>query len=505
MLIEKLKIPAAILMMTAVLGTGAGVSVYRAGAQESEIAASDTESKPQPPSKAEKPRKSVAAPAEQPKDEKIKIRTTNFLVTAPTVEIGEQIGVAAEHNRKALALLWLNKELPDWAEPCPIRVTITSKTINSSSEFQFQDAPVASKERVIVKDKTRIVKRGGMILEGPLDRILADLLPHEVTHTILAEWRGDPLPRWADEGAAMLSESAIGRATHERAMERLLRSGHLLPLRDLLPMGSYPKEVTAFYAQSLSLTDLLVTLGGRKRFLAFVAQGERDGWDIAVKARYDFERVEVLEQTWLEHLRERLATTFVLPSERGQGGAYQPTPRESVPVVTFKRRLPAGPAPIQVLAALGENGVLLVCRKISSCQPVTSEVVLEDGRRQRFTRYLTKHQDVAAAYDSAEIRVHDTKGRAIDMKELRKRLKGETLVLVSANGRPVDPLHLRLYKEDMLVFVLPPQTLRAVPGRDPMAPTAVPAMPPPGVPVPPSVAPPPRVGDSEERVPPPGS
>jgi hypothetical protein len=121
----------------------------------------------------------VVRPAEPPKDERASYRTPNFVVTAPTAEIAEQIGKAAEQNRKALARLWLDKELADWAEPCPVRVTITATT-GSATEFAFQD---------------NVVSQRRMNLEGPLDRIFADLLPHEITHTILAEWRGSPIPR----------------------------------------------------------------------------------------------------------------------------------------------------------------------------------------------------------------------------------------------------------------------------------------------------------------------
>ena len=47
-----------------------------------------------------------------------------------------------------------------------------------------------------------------MTVEGSLERILNSVLPHEVTHTIFAAKFGRPLPRWADEGGAVLSEDA---------------------------------------------------------------------------------------------------------------------------------------------------------------------------------------------------------------------------------------------------------------------------------------------------------
>jgi len=39
-----------------------------------------------------------------------------------------------------------------------------------------------------------------------LDVILKRVLPHEVTHAVLMLHFGRPIPRWADEGAAVLAE-----------------------------------------------------------------------------------------------------------------------------------------------------------------------------------------------------------------------------------------------------------------------------------------------------------
>jgi hypothetical protein len=182
----------------------------------------------------------------------------------------------------------------------------------------------------------------------------------------------------------------------------------------------------------------------------------------------------------------------------------------------FKEKLPAGKSPIQVLAVLQKDRRLSVSRKVSYYAPQTETVTLKNGQKHRVTYYAEKHSDFATVYDFQKVRVHDTKGRPVDANELRKRLRSETLSLISADGRPVDPLHLRLYKEDTLVFVLPPQALPAVPGVDPIAPPAVfpPSMPlPPGTsPVPPhpgeafpGVAPPPPVDDRESFVPPSGT
>ncbi len=47
-------------------------------------------------------------------------RTTNFIVEAPTPQLAEQIGQAAENYRRDLAIEWLGQAIPSWAQPCPI-------------------------------------------------------------------------------------------------------------------------------------------------------------------------------------------------------------------------------------------------------------------------------------------------------------------------------------------------------------------------------------------------
>jgi RNA polymerase sigma factor (sigma-70 family) len=499
MLIEKLKIPAAILMMTALVGTGAGVTAYRVRAQESaSTAPAETESKPRPPAKTERPRKHVTAPAKPPKDEKAKYRTENFVVTAPTRKIAEQVGKWAEHYRRQKAIEWIGQEMPTWPWPCPLRVTVTMNGSGGATSFAFDRGLILSID---------------MHIEGTVDCLIADILPHEITHTVLAHYFRKPVPRWADEGAATLSETAASRATHERAMAELIDAGRLLSLRDLLSEREYPRELMPFFAQSFSLTDFLVSSGGRPKFLDFVTQGERDGWDKAARDGYGYKTVGELERAWLKHVRKQLADKRAgEPSrERLEAQTANETRKPKSQTVpssekrsakpSFKEKLPDGPAPIQVVVKMDEDERLLVHRKSNVYQPVTSYVTAnKDGEVRPVTSYQLQRIDHAEIYDTDEFRVYDTEGHAVRLKELRKRLKGETLALISANGRPVDPLHLRLYKEDTLIFVLPLRPVPAVPVVG-TAPPPAPLDPP--VPIaPPSVSPAPPVDDPEASVPP---
>jgi hypothetical protein len=65
-------------------------------------------------------------------------------------------------------------------------------------------------------------------------------------------------------------------------------------------------------------------------------------------------------------------------------------------------------------------------------------------------------------YDLDDVTVLDTRGRKLNKKTVAKLLKKETVALASLWGQEVDPLHLRVLKDGVLVFVLPPP--KGVPG-----------------------------------------
>jgi hypothetical protein len=209
--------------------------------------------------------------------------TANFVIKAPNAQLAERVGLAAEKQRKALALLWLGKELPAWTKPCAVRVQLHGGP-SGACVIQYGVGEVVAQE---------------MMLDGTAEQILKDLVAHEVTHLLLAHHFGWPVPRWADEGAALLAESAETRAREERRLAKLQEEGRLLPLAKLLPMRDYPRDVWALYAQGSSLTAFLIATADRKQFLAFVAAGRKGGWDKAAADVYGYHDVAGLETAWL--------------------------------------------------------------------------------------------------------------------------------------------------------------------------------------------------------------
>jgi hypothetical protein len=214
-------------------------------------------------------------------------QTANFRVEAPTPEVAKQIAKASEKFRKELALAWLSEEMPRWPEPCQLIVTLTMDDACGSTSFTFSDRGLLSQK---------------MEIRGPLGRLLISILPHEIAHTVFAYHFGKPVPRWADEGGAVLSEGKSQGDRHDRILRKALRTDKKLPLSRLLALREYPKDSEVFYAQAHSLTRFLVEKSDKEKFLQFVAQGMKDGWNDAVRMHYGFETIEELEEAWMESL-----------------------------------------------------------------------------------------------------------------------------------------------------------------------------------------------------------
>jgi hypothetical protein len=125
-----------------------------------------------------------------------------------------------------------------------------------------------------------------------------------VTHVVFAYRFRAPVPRWADEGGAVLSEDVAERMQSERMLEKILEtSGRPIPLRRLFSLRGYPRDVLALYAEGHSVARFLVDARDRKTFLTFVHAGMEGDWDNACERHYGYKNVEEMEKAWQEWLR----------------------------------------------------------------------------------------------------------------------------------------------------------------------------------------------------------
>lgn len=271
--------------------------------------------------------------------------TTNFDVVAPTPQIAQQVAQYAEHYRKEKAKEWLGREMPPWRTPCPLRVTVTMEGAGGATTFEYGNGEVMGQH---------------MHIEGSLDRLLASVLPHEVTHTVFAHYFRCPVPRWADEGGAVLSEDDVERRRHDQLAWQIVNTpGRAIPLRRLFALQQYPHDVMVLYAQGYSVTSFLVSSGGRGTFLNFLAHGMRHGWDNAVQTYYRYKNVDELERAWVAHLREsRRPTQLAKTTPPAEGDparrVYRQTAPPMQPVLDGPRPVARGQSPDEPWVPRGE-------------------------------------------------------------------------------------------------------------------------------------------------------
>jgi hypothetical protein len=236
-------------------------------------------------------------------------RTGNFVVEAPTQSIARTVAEHAETERVNIARAWLGRELPAWSTPCPIRVKVTSGEAGGLTSFGFNNGRVTDQS---------------MVVEGRLDRILASALPHEITHTVFAAYFGGPMPRWADEGASLLSEDERERRRHDQiAVDLLARRGEVSLVR-LFRIEEYPKDLMSFYGQGYSISRFLIEIGGRPRFLRFVRDGLNSGWDSATLNHYGLADVRELDRAWRSW--HRVTLTASVPDRDEEDLVYRDQP-----------------------------------------------------------------------------------------------------------------------------------------------------------------------------------
>jgi hypothetical protein len=218
-------------------------------------------------------------------------RTANFTVAAPTARLAQEIGDSAEAWRRSLAIEWLGHELPDWAEPCPIKARVAGRLgAGGATSFVFDQGEVFGWR---------------MEIQGSRERVLDSVLPHEITHTIFASHFRQPLPRWADEGACTTVEHNSEIAKQERLLIECLQTRRGIPFSHMFAMKEYPQDVLPLYAQGHSLAQLLIDRRGKAAFLEFLADGMGDeNWPRAIRQHYGYPNLLVLQNSWLQWIRD---------------------------------------------------------------------------------------------------------------------------------------------------------------------------------------------------------
>jgi len=216
-------------------------------------------------------------------------RTSNFIVHADSAVFARKVGEAAEQYRKDLAVLWLGKVLPNWSNPCVVTVK-TGETLGPGGETVFTYC-------------NNEVFDWKMTAQGPEARVLDSVLPHEITHTILASYLKAPAPRWIDEGMATSVEADVERTNYRTMLADYLHSRKGIAFNDMVAMKEYPVDLMPFYSQSFSVCEYLILIGGRRRLVEFAKEGARtNDWNGALRRYYEGRSLGDLQLEWVAGL-----------------------------------------------------------------------------------------------------------------------------------------------------------------------------------------------------------
>lgn len=228
--------------------------------------------------------------------------------------VAEQAARAAEATRLAMARKWFGDDGGEWSPRCDIYLHATAQDYSRATS---QSPSCPGHSTIHTAGERVISRRIDLHCDDP--NMLAGVLPHETTHVVLAGRFGEkPLPRWIDEGVAVLTEPRDRIEKHLARLAQHRQDGLLFRMSALLPMTEYPEPrfVGSFYAQSVSVVELLVARQGPRVFTEFVREGMQQGFEPALKKHYGLGSYAELEQLWLTEAVEK-------------GGARQPVAARS--------------------------------------------------------------------------------------------------------------------------------------------------------------------------------
>lgn len=143
---------------------------------------------------------------------------------------------------------------------------------------------------------------------------LAGAMAHELTHVILADAFVDrEIPRWADEGMAVLADPHSKRSLHQQDLNEAIKANATFRVVEILTMADYPpaERTAAFYGQSVSLVKFLVERGTPDQFVQFVRQATEQGYDAALRETYKIDGVQDLESKWRRDLDSPAGSTEI--------------------------------------------------------------------------------------------------------------------------------------------------------------------------------------------------
>jgi hypothetical protein len=183
-----------------------------------------------------------------------------------------------------------------------------------------------------------VVDKGTLLILGSHPDV-EGTMSHEMAHVVVGLATDNPyaeLPRWLDEGLAMVSEGDLP-ADNQRALQDAVRRDALISVRSLSGYTGDPSEVDLFYGEVYSLVEFMLKTYGKEK-IAQLLSAVREGLyqEQALQQVYGF-GLDELDRQWRESL--------------GLGPRKTPTP-STMPSTQRRATRPSLPCPAQWLSGL---------------------------------------------------------------------------------------------------------------------------------------------------------
>lgn len=220
------------------------------------------------------------------------------------------IGKNCEVLRARLSDQWLGDASATWKPKCDVVLHPS----DSSYEREVGTVGGSTIASALVDRRQRQVALRRIDVRATRADWQQAALAHELTHVVLADrFDQDVLPRWLDEGIAILADSAAKREQHAVRAGRDLSQGTHFALAELLLLEDYPSPSRwgTFYDQSAALVEFLVAEQGPQNLLKFIDLARQSGYDHAFQQVYAMSPIE-LERRW----QQTLLKPFSQPSKR---------------------------------------------------------------------------------------------------------------------------------------------------------------------------------------------
>jgi hypothetical protein len=243
--------------------------------------------------------------------------TPNFRIFHHSPELAAQAARAAESVRFTQGKRWTSPALSrSWNPKCEVYLYPEAKAF-SKMTGQPESSPGFT---TMAANGGRIISRR-VNLRADHPQVLSAILPHEITHVVLADlFPEQPIPRWADEGMAVLAEPPAELRSRSAELNLPLQENRVFAVADLVALD-YPdaKDWSTYYAQSISLTRFLVEQGQPRDFIRFLQALQRSGIDAALRETYKINDLAELQNLWLTYARDQASGADVAAADPAPG------------------------------------------------------------------------------------------------------------------------------------------------------------------------------------------